>query len=121
MFSQYDVIPRPTCIPVGDIYRHQIFLEVQIVISVRIKYTENMRGDLGGVTFDKLIKNPEEDIFTFGEYFPEESYQMKSGEPAVWTFIAKPEERNLIDFAGSDQLNLLNQATTWSSENFVLS
>ena len=63
-------------------------------------------------TDDKLIKNPEEDIFTFGEYFPEESYQMKPGELAIRTFIAKPEERKLIDFVGPDLLNLLNQATT---------
>ena len=51
MFLRHPVILRQTCVPVGNIYRHQIFLEVQIVISIRIKYTENMRGDLGGVTY----------------------------------------------------------------------
>ena len=51
--KSYDI--GPTCVPVGDIYRHQILLEVQIVISIRIKYTENMRGDLGGVTFSTLF------------------------------------------------------------------
>ena len=87
---QFDEILGPTCVSVGDIYRHKIFLEVQIVISIRVKYTENMRGDLGGVTYNKLIKILYEDISTFGKYFLEEGYQMNPGELAIWTFLAKP-------------------------------
>ena len=50
-----------------------------------------MRGDLGGVTYRKRIKNPDEDdISTFGKYFLEEGYQMNPGELAIWTFLAKP-------------------------------
>ena len=103
----------PTCVPVGDIYRHQILLEVQIVISIRIKYTENMRGDLGGVTLSQvLINNPEEDISTFGKYFLEESYQVNSGESPIWTFLAEPEQRHLRVLAETEEVDLLNQATT---------
>ena len=50
-----------------------------------------MRGDLGGVTYRKRIKNPDEDdISTFGKYFLEESYQMNPGEPSIGTLLAKP-------------------------------
>ena len=43
-----------TCLSVSDVDGHKILLEVQIVVSIRIKNPKNVRGDLGGVTYNKF-------------------------------------------------------------------